>query len=101
MGCCLCRDKNSWSHQSGENGDLNNCQSARSEDSRYVRKEHNDRRSLLEILETVRRSADSGSMENSIFQGEVMKGTNVGNTSNDRDVTRFCNQSKYTIKFLW
>ena len=100
MGCCLCRDKNSSSNQSAGNGDLSNCQITTGEESSCVRKEASDKRSLLEILETVKRSADSESMENGICSGEVIKDANTEIISNDRTLTRPYSQSKYTVQNL-
>ena len=101
MGSCLFRNKNSWSHQSGGNGDFSNIdydyQITRGEETRSVRKEPGEKRSLQEILETVTRSSDSESLENSTSSGDVIKDSNIGNISNDRTVTRLCSQSEYTI----
>lgn len=95
MGCCLCRYKNSWSHQSTANGDLSNCQITRG-----VQKDLNDKRSLLDIIKLVNISADSESKENSICSGEDINDTCVGILSNDRAVTQLYSQSKYTIQNL-
>ena len=100
MGCCLFRNKNSWSHQSGGNGDFSNIdyyQITRGKETRSIRKEPCDRRPLQEIIETVTRSSDSENLENSTFSGDVIKDLDIGNISNDRTVTRLCSQSKYTI----
>ena len=96
MGSCLFRNKNSWSHQSGGNGDFSNIdyyQITRGEETRGVSKEPGEKRSLQEILETVTRSSDSESLENSTSSGDVIEDSNIGNISNDRTVARFCNQS--------
>ena len=100
MGSCLFRNKNSWSHQSGGNGDFSNIdyyQITRGEETRGVSQAPVEKRSLQEILETVTRSSDSESLENSTSSGDVIKDLNIGNVSNDRIVTRLCSQSKYTI----
>ena len=94
MGCCLCRDKNSWSHHSGGNGDFNNYQNSRDEETRGVRKAPNDKRSLQEILETVIEDTDSESLENSTSCGEIINDTNIGIISYDRTETRQGNQGK-------
>ena len=100
MGCCWCRYKNSLSTQSAGNGDVSNCQITRGEESTGVNKEPNDKRSLLEILKTVKRSTDSETMEHGICSGEVIEDTNVGFISNDRTLTRPCSQSEYAIQNL-
>ena len=100
MGCCWCRDKNSLSNQSAGNSVVSNCQITRVEETSGVRKEPNDTRSLLEILETAKRSADSGNMEKGICSGEVIKDTDTGIISNDRTLTRPRSQGKYTIQNL-
>ena len=92
MGCCLCRDKNSCSHQSGGNGDFNNFQISIGEEARGFRKEPGEIRSLQEILETVTRYSDSESLENSSSSSEVINDTNIGNISNDYTATRLCSQ---------
>ena len=96
----MCSDKSSLSHQSDENGDFDNCQIARFEETRGARNEPNDERSLIEILETVNRSANSGIMKNNICSGELIKDTNFGNLSNNPTITRLCSLSKYTIQDL-
>ena len=96
----MCSDKSSLSHQSDENGDFDNCQIARFEETRGARNEPNDERSLIEILETVNRSANSGIMKNNICSGELIKDTNFRNLSNNLTITRLCSLSKYTIQDL-
>ena len=100
MGCCLCRDKNSWSHHSGGYGSFNSIhyyQNSRDEETRGVRKAPNDKRSLLEILETVMEDTDSESLENSTSCGEIINDTNIGIISYDRTETRQGNQGKGTF----
>ena len=97
MGCCLCRDKNSLPHRPSENGDFSNYQITGFEETKGVRKEPNDKRSLLEILETVMEDSNLGSLENSYSSGDLIHDTNIGIISNDQTATRLCSQSKYTI----
>ena len=94
MGCCLCRDKKFWPHHSDGNGDFSNYQISIGEETRGVRKVPSDKRSLLEILETVMEDTDSESLENSTSCGEVINDTNIGITSYDRTETRQDNQGK-------